>query len=126
MTDITSLGAAETGRGIDSGALMGLLDGRLHLSRGAACDGAQERPDHVAAALDLPPERRLSCLRISWDASTSKAALVEALGWEGEVHPISAGTHEGTEALCQAVMQALEARREGWEASYEEGEEPGA
>jgi len=40
------------------------------------------------------------------------AGLVEELGWEGPVYPVSAATGEGTEALAQAVMRALEAAAE--------------
>ncbi|WP_111658198.1 Obg family GTPase CgtA [Isoalcanivorax indicus] len=37
--------------------------------------------------------------------------LVSRLGWEGEVHRISAATGEGTEALVFALMNAIEERR---------------
>jgi GTP-binding protein len=40
------------------------------------------------------------------------AGLVEELGWEGPVYAVSAATGEGTEALAQAVMRALEAAAE--------------
>lgn len=40
------------------------------------------------------------------------AGLVEELGWTGPVYPVSAATGEGTEALAQAVMRALEAAAE--------------
>ena len=40
------------------------------------------------------------------------AGLVEGLGWKGPVYPVSAATGEGTEALAQAVMRALEAAAE--------------
>ena len=46
--------------------------------------------------------------------------LVDELGWQGPVYTVSAATGEGTEALGQAVMQALEIERE------EAGDEPGA
>ena len=37
--------------------------------------------------------------------------LIGRLGWEGEVHRISAATGEGTEALVFALMNAIEERR---------------
>jgi len=40
------------------------------------------------------------------------AGLVGDLGWEGPVYPVSAATGEGTEALAQAIMRALEAAAE--------------
>ena len=39
-------------------------------------------------------------------------ALVADLGWEGPVYSTSAATREGTEALGQAIMQALEREQE--------------
>jgi GTP-binding protein len=40
------------------------------------------------------------------------AGLLEELGWEGPAYRVSAATGEGTEALAQAVMRALEAAAE--------------
>lgn len=40
-----------------------------------------------------------------------RAALLEALGWEGPVYAISAITGEGTAPLCGAMMTYLEQRR---------------
>ncbi len=42
-------------------------------------------------------------------------AVVSALGWEGPVFRISALAGTGTEALCRAVMNELEAREEAAE-----------
>jgi len=40
------------------------------------------------------------------------AAIVDALGWTGPVHRISALSGQGTELLCQQIMQQMEARRQ--------------
>ena len=53
----------------------------------------------VPTKLDLvPPSERTRIV----------AAVVEGLGWEGPVYPISALTHEGTDTLTEAVMRLLE------------------
>lgn len=54
----------------------------------------------VPTKLDLlPPEERQPRVQ----------ALVESLGWQGPVYPITALQNEGLEPLTQALMQALEA-----------------
>ena len=53
----------------------------------------------VPTKLDLvPPSDRAGVV----------AALVEALAWEAPVLPVSALAHEGTDALCEAVMRHIE------------------
>jgi GTP-binding protein len=52
-------------------------------------------------------------------ASERIAAVVDALDWQGPVFRISAIAGQGTEALCQAVMNELEAM-----AAAEAGDEP--
>ena len=53
----------------------------------------------VPTKLDLvPPSERTRIV----------AAVVEGLGWEGPVYPISALTREGTDTLTEAVMRLLE------------------
>ena len=67
----------------------------------AAFDPALARRERwlVPTKLDLlPPSGRAEAV----------AALVEALGWERPVHPISALTGEGMDALGEAVMGYLE------------------
>ena len=67
----------------------------------AAFDPALARRERwlVPTKIDLlPPSGRAEAV----------AALVGALGWEGPVHPISAFTGEGTDALAEAVMGSLE------------------
>jgi GTP-binding protein len=49
------------------------------------------------------------------DRESAKDRLVTELGWEGPVFLVSAETGEGTEALGQAVMQALEEMAESVE-----------
>ena len=53
----------------------------------------------VPTKLDLvPPAERAGAV----------AALVEGMGWDGPVHPISALAREGTDALSEALMRRLE------------------
>jgi GTP-binding protein len=42
------------------------------------------------------------------DVATARSALVEFLNWDSPVFEVSAATGEGTVALAQAVMRALE------------------
>ena len=42
------------------------------------------------------------------DRAGAVAALVEGMGWNGPVHPISALAREGTDALSEALMRRLE------------------
>ena len=53
----------------------------------------------VPAKLDLVPPA---------DRSQAVASLVEGVGWDGPVHPVSALTREGTDALSEALMRHLE------------------
>ena len=72
----------------------------------AAFDPALARRERwlVPTKLDLlPPSGRAEAV----------AALVEALGWERPVHPISALTGEGMDALGEAVMGYLEREDDG-------------
>lgn len=46
------------------------------------------------------------------ELAVRRQALIDALGWKGEVHVISAATAQGTELLCQKIMQYFEALRE--------------
>ena len=57
----------------------------------------------VINKVDLVPEA---------DREAACADLVARLGWEAPVYPVSAATGEGTDALGQAVMRALEAGAE--------------
>ena len=53
----------------------------------------------VPTKLDLvPPAKRAGAV----------ATLVEGMGWDGPVHPISALAREGTDALSEALMRRLE------------------
>ena len=53
----------------------------------------------VPTKLDLVPPA---------DRAGAVAALVEGMGWNGPVHPISALAREGTDALSEALMRRLE------------------
>ena len=53
----------------------------------------------VPTKLDLVPPT---------DRAGAVAALVEGMGWNGPVHPISALAREGTDALSEALMRRLE------------------
>ena len=44
------------------------------------------------------------------DRDGAVAALVEGLGWDAPVFPVSALAREGTDALCEAVMRHVEER----------------
>ena len=46
------------------------------------------------------------------DRAAVQSELLEELGWTGAVFAVSAATGEGTEALGQAIMRELEARKE--------------
>ena len=53
----------------------------------------------VPTKLDLVP---------SSDHAQVVEALVESVGWNGPVYPVSALAREGTDALCEALMRRLE------------------
>ena len=53
----------------------------------------------VPTKLDLVP---------SSDRAQVVEALVEGVGWNGPVYPVSALAREGTDALCEALMRCLE------------------
>ena len=53
----------------------------------------------VPTKLDLVP---------SSDRAQVVEALVEGVGWNGPVYPVSALAREGTDALCEALMRRLE------------------
>ena len=53
----------------------------------------------VPTKLDLVP---------SSDRAQVVEALVESVGWNGPVYPVSALAREGTDALCEALMRRLE------------------
>jgi GTP-binding protein len=46
------------------------------------------------------------------DLATARDKLLADLGWKGPVFEVSAATGEGTEALGQAIMRALEEQSE--------------
>ena len=62
-------------------------------------DLAQRERWLVPTKLDLVP---------SSDRAQVVEALVEGVGWNGPVYPVSALAREGTDALCEALMRRLE------------------
>ena len=58
------------------------------------------------------------------DLASARDALLAALEWQGPVYEVSAATGAGTEALGQAIMQALESLRQ--EAKEAEDYDPAA
>jgi GTP-binding protein len=56
------------------------------------------------------------------DRAAARAALLDALGWDGPVFEVSAATGEGTEALAGAVMAWLDAHPDPLRAAQQDAE----